>query len=54
MKKNNQIIKGNNNTQIGGSIIFNSSSQEEPKLTDQQIKNRWYDIKKEIKNRPLL
>lgn len=54
MKKNNQVIKGNNNILIGGNITFNDHSNTDPVLTEQQIKNRWYDIKKEIKNRPLL
>lgn len=54
MKKNKQVIKGNNNILIGGDIIFNEDTIDKSELTDQQIKNRWYDIKKEIKRRPLL
>lgn len=54
MKKNNQVIKGNNNILIGGNITFNDHTITDTELTEQQIKNRWYDIKKEIKNRPLL
>lgn len=54
MKKNSQKIEGNNNIQIGGDIIIDNVNSNCDNLTDRQIKNRWSDIKREIKNRPLL